>query len=169
MSEFNLENQQESKAEEREALKFFYHVSTAKLNPGDVLSPGQRGYVCLATSIEQAIYWAHALYGEGRERSDELGDCAVYKVKIEDENTLVEDCIGHYSFEYPGEMKKIDEIKTHPSNDLDGEINVRNSPVVVVDKVDINVPQGVSEFEKKKREELKKEIEEDRKKFRRSY
>ena len=102
----------------------FYHASPARLAPGDVLRPGKRGYVCLGTSPAQARYWANVLK-ECRGTSDEW---YIYEVDVPDDH-IVEDCRGHYHFEWPG--KKIPARDVLPHRDFDGEVNVYE-PVAIV-------------------------------------
>lgn len=108
-------------------MAVFYHASPASLAPGDFLVPGDRGYVCLATSPEQALYWGWELYtkwsGKSGRDGFSLSDCFIYCVYIPD-NQIVEDCRGHYTFERPGVRKRAKEVVPH-REDLDGEVVVR--------------------------------------------
>jgi len=90
---------------------------------GDILRPGKRGYVCLCTSPEQARHWANVL-GESRG----ISEWHIYEVEVPDDH-IVEDCRGHYHFEWPGE--KIPAREVFPHTDPDGEVNVYE-PVAIV-------------------------------------
>lgn len=104
-----------------------FHVSPIHLAIGTVLAAGSRGYVCLSTSLEQATYWAITLFGRADTRRGRLESCFVYEVVVLGDG-MVEDCRGHYAFEYDGVVKPASEVVPH--DDLDGEVVARN-PVVV--------------------------------------
>jgi len=120
-------------------MKFLYHVSPILMEVGTFLK-GKKSLVCLATSVRQAIYWAYVLY-DGEIRPFKPWDCWIYKVKVLGDG-MVEDCRGHYHFEYPGVWKKVEKVKPH--NDLDGEV-VTDRPVVIVERVG-QVPKGLEKY-----------------------
>lgn len=117
-------------APERMKTKTFYHASLLPFKEGDMVKPGRkRGYVCLATTPKQGEYWRGVLASSRR-----LGAKAGWKlfaVELPIE-TPVEDCRGHYHFEYPGEEKLAGEVEPH--TDVDGEVNVRQ-PIKVVGEI----------------------------------
>lgn len=133
----------------------FYHVCPRTCLDFDTLFLSRRGYICLASSIEQAIYWTHVLYGKESERPYTVSDCVVLIVDVPDKE-IVEDCIGHYAFEYEGEKKMAKEVKSHPVDDLDGEVVVR-SPVKIIGELDIDLLVEVARLEKEQARRLKEE------------
>lgn len=96
---------------------FFYHASP---NPDLVgeklkLTKNRNGavYACVATTKVQAFFWAGAL------KENRSNTFYIYKVHVPD-GDVVEDCRGHYLFEYRGVQKKAKEVEKH--TDLDGEV-----------------------------------------------
>ena len=111
----------------------FYHVSVVKIEVRDFLR-SEKGYVCLATTLEQALYWGWTLYGNSL---GELSRIYIYFVEVPDD-AVVEDCRGHYHFEYRGIRKRASAVQPH-TEDLDGEVVVRDPvKVVVVGKKEVS-------------------------------
>lgn len=105
----------------------FYHCSPVEFKPGDTLTLGKRGYICLSTSFKQALYWYSSLAFERG------GDWTIYKVDVSDEE-IVEDCRGHYHFEKEGLWVKAKDVSPH--KDLDGEVNLFSANGVVKEVID---------------------------------
>lgn len=105
------------------------HASPYIIPEGEVLRTGERGYVCLASSVAQAKSWALEL-ARGRQIPALYW---IYEVEVLG-NKTVEDCPGHYAFEYPGTVKTAVAVVPH-QGDLDGEV-VSYNPVKVLKRLD---------------------------------
>ena len=103
----------------------FYHTSSHKLPFGTRLE-SRRGYVCLSTTLLQALYWAAAL----AKGCKDVTTWYIYCVHVRDD-ALVEDCRGHYHAEYPGQLKRAREVSPH-HEDWDGEVVVHSPEPVTV-------------------------------------
>lgn len=107
-----------------------FHCSKNYIPKGEILRPTphitrERPYVCMASSLSQAIYWAF-IFSECRWTPPVR--IFIYKVEVGGDQ-LVEDCRGHYAFEREGVKKMAWEVTPH--DDLDGEV-VTENPVQVV-------------------------------------
>jgi|ETNmetMinimDraft_16_1059900.scaffolds.fasta_scaffold50087_1 hypothetical protein len=104
------------------------HISPAVLSLGTLLTPGERGFVCLATSTLQAVWWGTNLHFKRSAADSNVENLlSIYTVHVFGDG-LVENCRGHYAFEYKGVVQHASTITTH--DDYDGEVVSRN-PVAV--------------------------------------
>ena len=106
-----------------------YHVSPVENL--QVIKPGKRGYVCCSVSIAQAEYWAKTV-----SKRSPGSPVFIYWVDIPDDE-IVEDCPGHYRFEYRGAKRPAGKIhKNAHRQDIDGEICVEAEvPVTYCEKI----------------------------------
>jgi len=105
----------------------FFHASPELL---DVVKPTKTGrdgtlYACVATTVEQAVYWAGILYGS---REVKVEDFVIHEVFVPYAE-YVEDCVGHYRIERYGCMKVACDVRPH--EDVDGEVCIF-APATVV-------------------------------------
>jgi len=115
----------------------FYHTSPHKIPFGTRLE-SRRGYVCLSTTLLQALYWAAALAKDRKNATTWY----IYHVHVRDE-AMVEDCRAHYHAEYPGQRKRAREVLPH--HDWDGEVVVHSpEPVTVLSPLLLLGPQEIA-------------------------
>jgi hypothetical protein len=91
----------------------FYHATTAELAEGDMLEPGNRGYVCLARSIAHAKYWQKLLA---------LGDtCRILEVSVPDDEIVLNVRSG-YRFEWGSGPEWPESTYQHPLWEAAGDL-----------------------------------------------
>lgn len=122
----------------------FYRAAQGEFSPGAIIVPtakagGPELYVCLATSVSQAAYWAYA-------REMDRQRVCILAIDVDDD-IVVEDCPGHYHFEYPGKLVPAREIDfdAHRQH-RDGEVNIFGV-VRVASIVDVDVALEIQKVE----------------------
>ena len=79
------------------------------------------GYFCVCATMFQALYWGITL---GTKRA--WKKIIIQEIEVSNE-VVVEDCVGHYSFEYAGVRKPAYKVNRHAHDrSWDGEVNLPN-------------------------------------------